>query len=198
MFVVTFRDQFGLKKCVYGNSEYGVGQTIPGEPKCYCNSKGVVVCDTQEIDETGVEISDYSSDDINFSSKFLNLLDVKSNFQKVRFSDVTSTQDGLKITVERLSMCSDSGELPPQIGYFLFSDSDLYLTTSTNLLAGSFGSECMVSNTFVINTTQSISKIYYQAEDKELFSANICVFNSKIYNIGDAFVGEDGEVVVCE
>lgn len=197
MFVVTLRDQAGLKKCVYGNDEYTVGQSIPGEPMCYCNEKGVVVCDTSDSGNT-LENSEYINDNLSFTSKFLNLLDVRSNFQNVRFVDITSSGSSLKVVIERKSMCSNEGELPPQIGYYLFLNGDLYLTTSTNLLAGSFGKECMVSNTFIISTDSTINKIYYQGEDTQVYSADICVFDNKVYNLGDAFVGENGEVVVCE
>ncbi len=198
MFVVTIKDQVGLKKCVYGGGEYGVGQSIPEEPKCYCNNKGVVVCDTPVSSDSEIDNNEYINDNLSFSSSFLNLLDVRSNFQSVRFAGITSTEDGIRVVVERQSMCNDDGELPPQIGYYMFKGTDLYLTSSTNLLAGSFGKECMVSNIFIINTDSPVSKIYYQAEDKEVFSADICVFNGNVYNVGDAFVGDSGEVVVCE
>ncbi|HCC67954.1 TPA: hypothetical protein DEP90_01945 [Patescibacteria group bacterium] len=198
MFLITIKDQLGLKKCVYGDGEYSVGQTIPDEPRCYCNEKGVVVCDTDDESENTLESSEYINDDLSFSSKFLNFLEVKSTFENVRFSEVSSTQDGFKIIIERLSMCSKDEELPPQIGYYMFLSSDLYLTTTTNLLSGNYGKECMVSNTFLINTDMSVSKIYYQSEDKEVYNADICIFDGKIYNTGDAFVGENGEVVMCE
>ncbi|MCD4756147.1 hypothetical protein K8R20_00830 [bacterium] len=198
MFAVTVKDQLGLKKCVYGDGEYGVGQTISGEPNCYCNEKGVVVCEPEAGEDNTLEVSEYINDGLKFSSKFLNFLDVQSPFVSVRFSEVTSTQEGLRVVVERLSMCNKDGELPPQIGYYMFSDSEIYLTTSTNLLAGSYGKECMVSNVFLIDTDVHISKIYYKAEDMEVYMADICIFEGKVYNIGDAFVGENGEVVVCE
>lgn len=192
MFAVTVKDQLGFKKCVYSDGEYGVGQSISGEPNCYCNEKGVVVCDTGDGDENTLESSEYTNEGLSFSSKFLNYLDVQTAFVSVRFSEVSSTTDGLRIVVERLSMCNEDEGLPPQMGYYMFSNSELYLTTSTNLLAGSYGKECMVSNIYLIDTDVDISKIYYKAEDMEVYRADICIFDGKVYNTGDAFVGENG------
>jgi len=198
MFAVTFKDQFGFKKCVYGDSEYGIGETIPEKPECYCNEKGVVICDTPTEAKNTLESAKYINEGLNFSSSFLNFIDSSTSSLNVRFGEVSSINNGLEIVVERFSMCNATEELPPQIGYYMFSGSDLYLTTSTNLLAGNYGKECMVSNRFIIDNNQSVSKIFYQSEGMEVFSADICVFDGKVDKAGDAFVGESGEVVVCE
>lgn len=197
MFVATFREQFGLKKCVYGGSEYTVGESIPDEPRCYCNEMGVVVC--EEITaESSLENSEYINEDLEFASSFLNFIDIDINFESMRFGEVSTIDKGLKVVVERLSMCNEDEQLPPQIGYYLFDGSHLYLTTSTNLIAGDYSKECMVSNTFMIHGLSEVSKISYTSEDNRVIEADICVFNGRVYNKGDAFVSENGEVVVCE
>lgn len=197
MFIATFRDQFGIKTCVYGDSEYTVGQAIPDEPRCFCNEKGSVICKELENEST-LETSEYVNDDLEFTSTFLNFVDIEVNFESMRFGDVSTVEKGLKVVVERLSMCNEDEELPPQIGYYMFDGEELFLTTSTNLLASIFERECMVSNTFMVHGLSEASKISYISEDNRVIEADICVFNGRVYNSGDAFVSESGEVVVCE
>ena len=69
----------------------------------------------------------------------------------MRFGEVSTVDRGLKIVVERLSMCNLNEDFAPQIGYYMFDGNSLYLTTTTNLLDKSFGKECMVSNTYLIH-----------------------------------------------
>ena len=197
MFGVTIKDQFGLKKCVYGDNEYTIGESIPSEANCYCDQKGNVIC--QEIErKESIEAGEYTNENLEFSSEFLNFVDTDSTFESIRFGEISTTDSGLKIVVERLSMCNMEKELPPQIGFYKVEDSQLYVTTTTNLLADDYAKECMVSNTFEVNNISEIGKIAYQSEDSRIIEANICVFNEKVFNKGDAFVGEDGEVVVCD
>jgi hypothetical protein len=75
---------------------------------------------------------------------------------------------------------------------------ELYLTTTTNLLDESFDKDCMVSNTYMIHGLSEVSKILYQSEDNRVIEADICVYEGRVFNKGDAFVGENGEVVVCD
>jgi hypothetical protein len=197
MFIATFRDQFGLKKCVYGDGEYSAGQTIAGEPRCFCTQKGEVVCDDTE-DEVSLESLEYENEDLEFSSSFLNFVDIESNFESMRFGEVSTVNKGLKIVVERLSKCDSNEKLPPQVGYYVFDNGNLFLTTTTNLIADDFSRYCMVSNSFLIHGLSEVSKITYQSEDGRLIEANICVYDGRVFNEGDAFVGDDGEVVICE
>lgn len=197
MFVATFREQFGLKKCAYGGSEYAVGQSIPDEPRCFCNEKGVVVC--EEIEEAAtLETTEYTNEDLEFSSSFLNFVDIDINFEGMSFNEVSTVDKGLKVVVERLSMCTEDEELPPQIGYYTFDGSELYITTSTNLLAEHYSKECMVSNTFLIHGLSEVTKISYMSEDNRVIEADICVFNGRVFNKGDAFVNDSGTVTVCK
>lgn len=196
MFIATLKDQFGLKKCVYGGSEYTVGQAIPDQPRCFCNEKGKVVCEEIESMNT-LETTEYINEDMDFSSVFLSFLGVKMDIEEMRFSEVTTVDKGLKVVVERSSLCDTKAQLPPQIGYYLFDGEDLYLTTSTNLLAGPYTQGCMVSNTFMIHGLSEVSKIYYQSEGNRVIEAKICILDGRVFNKGDAFVKENGEVVVC-
>ena len=197
MFVATYREQLGLKKCVYGDSEYTVGEAIPGETQCFCNEKGQVVCDELEEENT-LNITEFTNDDLEFSSSFLNFVDLDMVFEDMQFGEVSTVDRGLKVAVERLSMCNDNEELAPQIGYYMFDGNSLYLTTTTNLLVESFNKECMVSNTYLIYGLSEASKIYYQSEDGKVLEAKICVYGNKVFNEGDAFVGDNGQVVICE
>jgi len=197
IFIVTFRDQFRLKNCVYGGEKYTVGQSIPGEQNCFCSENGEVVCKGSES-EASLETGEYINDDLEFSSSFLNFLDIGTNFESVRFDEVSTVEKGLEIVVERLSKCKEDEDLPPQIGYYMFDEDDLYLTTSTNLLDEDYSEDCMVSNTFLIYGLSEVSNIYYQSEDDLLIEADICIYGGRVFNKGDAFVGDDGEVIVCE
>jgi len=197
MFVATFRDQFGLKKCVYGGSEYSVGQSIPEQPRCFCNEKGKVVCEEIEV-ENSFESAEYVNEDMDFSSSFLNFVGITKDVEEMRFSEVNTVDKGLKVIIERSSLCDTSAQLPPQIGYYMFDGKDLHLTTSTNLLAGKYTQGCMVSNTFMIHGLSEVSKIFYQSEGNRVIEAEICVLEGRVFNKGDAFVNEDGKVIVCE
>ena len=197
MFVATYKEQLGLKKCVYGDSEYTVGEAIPSNSQCFCNEKGQVVCSELE-QESSLDITQFTNDDLEFSSSFLNFVDLDTTFEDIRFGEVTTVDKGLKIVLERSSMCNLYEKLAPQTGYYMFDGSRLYLTTTTNLLDQSFSKECMVSNTYLIYGLSEASKIYYQSEDGRVLEANICVYGNKVFNEGDAFVGEGGEVVICE
>jgi hypothetical protein len=197
VFVTTFKDQFGLKKCVYGGMEYTIGQAIPDQPKCFCNEKGEVICE-EMVAETNLESTEFVNDDLEFSYGFLNFVDLKIPFESMRFDEVSTVDKGLKVVVERLSMCNVREELPPQIGYYMFDGTELHLTTTTNLLAGNYNKECIVSNIFLIHGLSEVSKVSYISEDNRVIEAKICVFEGRVFNEGDAYVVDDsGEVVIC-
>lgn len=197
MSAVTLRDQLGLKKCVYGDEEYTAGDLIPGESSCFCNQKGEVVCENAPT-EGSLDITKFGNEDLEFHTSFLNLIDIDTVFEDMRFGEISTVGRGIEIVLERLSMCNSDEEFAPQIGYYMFDGSSLYLTTTTNLLDESFNRGCMVSNTYLIEGLSEASKIYYQSEDGRVVEADICVYNNKVYNHGDAFVGDSGEVVICE
>jgi hypothetical protein len=197
MFVVTFRDQFGFKKCVYGGTEYTAGQSIPDEPRCFCNEKGEVVCEELST-ESSLETEEFVNEDLDFSSTFLNYIDVDSNFENMRFGEVSTVDRGIRVVVERLSKCNAREELPPQTGYYMFDGDSLLLTTSTNLLEEEFDQDCMVSNTFLVHGLSEVESVSYQSEDGRVIEADICVYEGRVLNIGDAFVAENGQVIICE
>ena len=200
MFVVSQRNQLGLKKCAYGDEYYSSGEVIPGTQRCFCDKYGKVVCEEEEVAISEFDASSYTSDGLLFSYKFLNSRENTQEGPEVRFSEISTKENGLKIVVERSGMCGSSGQLPPQMGYYMIQGDELYLTISSNLLAGDYGQECFVSATYNIDGLSELSesfKIYFQTESKEIFNADICIFNGKVFNTGDAFVGKDGEVVVC-
>ncbi|MDD3474572.1 MAG: hypothetical protein PHP08_01545 [Candidatus Dojkabacteria bacterium] len=197
MFIATYKEQLGLKKCVYGDSQYTAGEIIPGSSQCYCNEKGQVVCDESGSDES-LDITQFSNEDLEFSTTFLNFIDTDTTFEEVRFGDVSTVDKGLKVVLERLTVCNTSEEYAPQTGYYMFDGNSLYLTTTTNLLDPRYSENCMVSNTYLIHGLSEASSIYYQSEDGEVLEADICVYGNKVFNEGDAFVGDNGEVVICE
>lgn len=197
MFFVSYREQFGLKKCVYGGEEYFAGQNIDGSPHCYCDEKGQVVCEEYEVELDFTEIN-YINTDLEFTSKFLNFIDPLTVIESVRFVDVGGSDTQLRIIVERFSFCNQFEDLPPQMGFYAFDNGELFLITKTNLIAGEYNEPCIVSNTFVIEGRQEIDGIFYQAEDGRMVSADICIFNNQVFNSGDAYVGDDGEVIICQ
>ena len=197
MFIATYKEQWGLKKCAYGDSEYTVGQSIPGESQCFCNEKGQVVCN-EVTSENILDIVEFTNEDLEFYSNFLNFIDIDTTFEDMRFGEISTVDRGLKVVVERLSMCNISGEFAPQIGYYMFDGNNLYLTTRTNLLDQNFNKGCMVSNTYLVYGMSEASNIYYQSEDERVLEADICVYGNKVFNKGDAFVGDNGQVVMCD
>lgn len=197
MFYISYREQFGLKKCIYGGEEYFTGQHIDGQPHCYCNEKGQVTCEEYEIELDFSEIS-YENTNLEFSSKFLNFIDPLTIIESVKFSNVGTVDDQIRIVIERLSFCNQFGDLPPQIGFYSFENGELFLTTSTNLIAGDYNEPCIISNTYFIEKLDEIDGLFYQAEDGRMVSADICIFRNKVFNSGDAYVGDDGEVIICQ
>ena len=167
MFVVSQRNQLGLKKCVYGGEYYSSGEAIPTNQNCVCDKNGKLVCEDFYPHVSGFDLSSYTSEGLLFSYRFQNLIENSKSGPEVRFSEITTKDNGLRIIVERSSLCGPLGQLPPQMGYYMVQENELYLTISTNLLAGGFNQECIVSATYSIDGLFSPSESF-----KIFFSTN--------------------------
>ncbi len=185
IFVFSFRKNITVTKCIYGDSQEG---------NCICTKEGEIVCeeDIEKKDEQEVVGREFVSDDLNFNYSFLNFFDAKTFTQdRVKFKEISHVQDGLRISVERVSECNEKKEMATQLGFYKLESERLTLTTRSNLTDSSFYISCIVDNTFLIRDFNiedlNIFDIYYQDEMDVIYRANNCVYEGYIRNSDDVY-----------
>lgn len=190
--LLSVQKKLSFNSCAYGDEVYRSGENVPdynGRSSCLCNSNGSIDCGDNN---DSLSYSNFSSDNLQFSYKYLNLLDETSlsneNIQPGKASFVNGT---FTISFERNVMCTSDGVAPTQSGFYQLSSNELRLTIMTNKDTSQYVSPCKIENTFVIsNRNVSLSdtfQAYYQSEEGELSSLGVCVANGSLYGNQEAF-----------
>ncbi len=196
------------KTCTVNSTKYNSGDEITGyleNAVCICGKDGKVDCELKSTSKSFLDNSDFTTKDLAFSSKFLNSL---SNAEidiseEIVFRSVSQGNDGLKIVVERLDLCTSAGDIPSQAGFFSKNGNSLVLTTIESGDPTSYTEPCIVENTFLLeNITEELDddfKLYYRNEEDEVFLADVCVFEGRIHNEGDSYRSDDAsQICSCE
>lgn len=184
--------------CNFGGRVYYEGDVIEGVDEgnsCVCNSNGNIVCNEGNSADV-VNVSEFSSDGVDFSYDFVSLISQTSSFvDDVKFVNISQTGSSLKVVFERKSFCSDDGLAAPQIGLFKEDGNNLVLKVSTNLVNEEFNNECVVEDTFEIENLRSVYPngygVVYQDEFNNLMDSNNCVYEGRLRNDGDVYQSED-------
>lgn len=199
---------WSTNKCVVNEVEYTSGQEVEGyleNAVCVCGNNGKVDCELESTSKSFLASSDFTTKNLSFSSKFLNSL---SNAEvdisdEIIFRSVSQDDNGLKIVVERLDLCTSDGDIPEQVGFFSLSNDDLVLTSIETGNPSEYTDPCMIENTFILEkltkTLDDDFKLYYRNEEDEVYLADICVFEGRVHNESDSYRSDDAsQLCTCE
>jgi hypothetical protein len=194
--------------CVVNGVEYSCGQEISGyleNATCICNSEGKVDCELSTKSKSFLSNADFTTKNLDFNAEFLNSLsNAEVNIsEEVTFRSVAQDDDGLKVVIEKLDLCTTTDVIPEQVGFFNVSGTDLVLTTIKSGDPAKFTEACIVKNTFTLEKlTGKLDddfKIYFRNEQDEVYLADMCVYEGRIHNEGDSYRSEDGsQICLCE
>lgn len=193
---VSIHKNLSFNSCAYGENGYRSGESVPeynGRTQCICNSDGKVICsDDNEI----VEYNRYSSQNLKFSYKYINML----SKDILMSEDVTSTGvsyfDGIvKVDLERNALCTEDGIIPAQSGLYQLSNQSLKLTIMTGIDNSKYIRPCRIADSFEISgvdiTLDNNFQIYYQSSDGQTFSLGACIQNGALYGDQEVFKSQD-------
>lgn len=188
------------KKCVINGVEYSSGQEITGyleNAKCFCNSKGKIDCSLEDTSKSLLESSDFTTKNLEFNAQFLNSLsNAEINISnEIIFRSVSQSDGGLKVVVERLDLCTGTNVIPDQVGFFNLSNNDLVLTAIETGDPSKFTEPCIIENTFVLTKLtgklDDSFKIYFRDENDDVYLSDMCVYEGRVHNEGDAYRSDD-------
>lgn len=194
--------------CTVNSTEYNSGDEIAGyleNAVCICGRDGKIDCELKSASKSFLDNSDFTTKGLKFGSKFLNSLsNAETNIsEEIVFRSVSQGDDGLKIVVERLDLCTSAGNIPSQAGFFSKNGNNLVLTVIESGGPTSYIEPCIIENTFLLeDITGELNdafKLYYRNEEDEVFLADVCVFEGRIHNEGDSYRSDDAaQICSCE
>jgi len=200
---LSIQQKLSFNSCAYGENVYRSGENIPeynGRTECKCNADGSIKCGE---DASEVTYSGYSSSNLGFTYKYINLLDKDSLMQEDVTSESASYLEGvLKVSFERNVLCTADGIAPTQSGFYQLIDDDLKLTIMTNIDNSKYFTPCKIVNSFEISglniTLDSDFQILYQAENGELMDLGACVQDNYLYGDQEVFKSKTStSVCIC-
>lgn len=200
---LSIQQKLSFNSCAYGENVYRSGDEIPaynGRSECKCNADGSIKCNDNTAE---LAYSGYSSQNLKFTYKYLNLLSEGVLMQEKVASDYASYVDGvLKVSFERNVLCTEDEIAPTQSGFYQLSENDLKLTIMTNADATKYGKPCKISNGFEISglnmTLGNDFQIYYQSDDGNLESLGACVQEGVLYGDQEVFKSKtSASVCIC-
>lgn len=197
-FFLSIHQQLSFPSCAYDGEIYRNGEDVPnynGKDGCSCNSSGTIVC-KEEIGNNETGLSDFSSSNLQFTYRFLNLLSKDITMREdVETSSASYINNTLSLTIERNVLCSNDNEAPVQTGFYKLSDSELKLVILTSTDAAKYTLPCRTEAKFVIsNVNISLSdnfQMYYQSEGGLTTNLGSCVYNGILYGSQEAFKSQD-------
>jgi hypothetical protein len=193
VFYLSIKNDISVTRCIYGDNL---------DHNCICNVNGEIICEDEEIEEGKVVSNDFVSSNLEFKYDFLNFIDLNTSIQdSVEFKDISHIQGGLKITIERISLCSEQQKAPSQLGLYKLEENGLILTTATNLTDSSFYISCITENTFFIpdfptNLSEDF-QVLYQDDLDVIYMANNCVYEGFLRNSGDVYNSKE-KCIICK
>lgn len=188
-------------KCLRDFKVYSVGGLVSkeGDRSCYCTS-GKVVCSVNKDDSSAskLQISDFSRNGIDFSYKYFSSgvsSELLSKKLGVSFRSVVTSSKSISVEVIQSQLCNEKGNPSVQIGMYHFEGSTLTLLNVLNDIAEVYTEPCTVSLTFNIKDLEVKSikdfRLAYMNEEGQSVDADVCLYNSEIYNDGDNYISED-------
>ncbi|KKR06168.1 MAG: hypothetical protein UT34_C0001G0208 [candidate division WS6 bacterium GW2011_GWF2_39_15] len=211
VFVVisALRGSVSTKFCISGLSFSKDGDLISeiDGKQCYCTN-GKVVCSKVAVDESDkpLVVSDFLRSNLTFEAKYLSTglsNDLVAKPLGVVFSTINTSRNTVEIVLKQSQLCTAQRDIPTQIGMYNYRKSTLTLLNVINSLESLYTVPCTVSLTYKINglDVREVSdfKLVYQSEDGQRDIADVCLYNSNVYNNGDNYLAEDScNVCRCE
>ena len=158
---------------------------------CICGEKGDVVCELRDVTKSFLNSSDFTTKNLNFEAEVSNSL---SNSEvniadEIVFRSVSQSDEGLKIIIEKLDLCTANSDIADQVGFYSLASDTLVLTAIETGDPATYTEPCIVKNVFLLTKiTGNIEddfKVYYRDEEDSVFLADMCVYQGKLHNDGD-------------
>ncbi len=202
--LLSVQQKLSFNSCAYGDEIYRSGEDVPGyngKGSCLCNSDGTIKCDE---DGNSLAYSSFSSANLKFSYKYLNLLNTSSvSEENLQPGKASYTNGKINISLERDVLCGEDGAAPTQSGFYQLSENELRLTIMTNKDSSLYALPCKIEDSFEISNQDLVLKdnfqVYYQSEDGSLSNLGTCVYDGKLYGDQEAFKSTASQsVCLCD
>jgi hypothetical protein len=201
-FILYFpiKEQLGLDTCTHNGVTYKVGDIISdSNESCFCSKRGKVEC--LPVGSMSNSLTDFDSTNLNFSYKFVNLLETDIDSKDIDITDISLLNSKLLIVLEKETLCTDDNVAPVSVGFYKYDQSVLTLTSMTNR-EEKYSKPCLVENTYEITSLESevqeSFKLQYQTEELDVVELDICVSGGRVFAEGDIFKSDDTtEICTC-
>lgn len=203
LFVILFstRDILSNYYCIYNSRIILNNQSVKEENKVCSCKQGKVLCvnktkgDNNKIDDskdgfTQKGLSFKAEYLTNIISKEIDSLPLKTKFESIEQNDKTT-----KIVINSVQMCKKDLTIAPQYGLYKYEDNRLILQNNVNTVSSIFDTQCVVKAIFEITDLdidiQRGIELLFTDQSGYYTTANVCVYNSKLYNSGDKYYALD-------
>ncbi len=207
-FVGIYIALFSYREALIGNGCYVNGKLYESESEvdgyedgkiCFCDD-GKVKCNEQgkETDSSDLSLEDFIRKSLNFSYRYVSdgiSSDIAQKPLQTQFRSVKSIEKGIEVVLEQGQLCTKDGKAPVQVGLYNATGNTLTVLLAVNTVASIYTQPCTVSATFRISPIDlelsSGFKLQYMSEDGALVPAQVCIYNSRLYNDGDNYSAID-------
>lgn len=166
---------------------------------CYC-SKGEVLCSSMEKDSSdpALTVNDFIRSNLTFEAKYFSSgvsADLLGKALGTSFSSVVTGDSKIDVQLTQSQLCTADGKVPSQIGLYNFRGNTLTLMNVVNTIESVYVLPCTVTLTYKITKLDTAViddfNLIYQTEEGDKSVADICLYNSKVYNDGDNYISAD-------
>lgn len=203
VFVVIFsaRETISSYICLYNTRIVKNNEMFELEDQvCRC-SNGKVTCVKKDGDKSqifGDEIKEFTQKNLVYKSEYLTNIvstEIDGLPLKTKFTSIDSSDGQIRISINSVQMCKKDLTIPPQYGMYRFENNQLILQNNVNTVSSIFSTPCVVKVIYQIKNLpidiENGVELLFTDQSGYYTTADVCVYNSKLYNQGDKYYALD-------
>lgn len=170
------------------------------EQVCRC-SKGKITCIKKDGEESmlvGDEVKVFTQKNLVYKPEYLTNIvseEIDGLALKTKFTSIDSLEGQIKISINSVQMCKKDLTIPPQYGMYRFENNQLILQNNVNTVSSIFSTPCVVKVLYQIKNLpidiENGVELLFTDQSGYYTRADVCVYNSKLYNQGDKYYSLD-------
>ncbi len=203
VFVILFsvRDILANYYCIYNSRLVLNNQSVEDNDKvCNCNAGKILCINKSNNGDSKIDDSKdgFTQKNLTFEAEYLTNIvskEIDNLPLKTKFESIENSDKATKIVINSVQMCKKNLNIAPQYGLYKYENNQLVLQNNVNTVESIFNTPCVVKAVFEIKGLDiDIEKgveLLFTDQSGYYTAANVCVYNSKLYNSGDKYYALD-------